>query len=227
MDVRNATRRIGLVAVVLVLASLPGCANYIGTTAGSFMRVIREDADPNKRYLAYRKLSDPYCFANDEQKARATALLVERLARGDEPVATRAVICRTLGEIGRPEARDALVARIEDSEPIVRAEAARALGRVGTPEDAILLTRLLATDSEPDCRLASIEALGAMTTPDPRAYLVLVEGMEDEDPAIRLASWRALCSSTGQNLGITPEPWRDFARQRVAGADGSTSSVER
>lgn len=191
------------------------------------MRVIREDPDPNKRFLAYRKLAEPYSYTSEEQKAYAATLLVDRLNSGDEPVATRAVICRTLGEIRRPEARDVLVSLLEDPEPIIRAEAARSLGKVGRPDDALLLTRLMTTDSHADCQLAAIEGLGEMRSPDPRVYLVLAEGMENQDPAVRLAALRALRSSTGEDLGVDANAWSEFARTRVASVLATADATPR
>ncbi len=227
MDGSATTRRQWAPATLVILACFAGCANYIGTTARSFLRVAREDDDPNRRHLAYSKLADPNCYDDNTQKIEASRLLIERLRNGDEPVASRAIICRTLGEIGRPEAREALIAAVEDQEWIVRAEAVRALGHVAQPEDAILLTRVMTADSVGDCRLAAIESLGFMTDPDPRALLMLVEGMEDEDPAVRLASLRSLRSITGENLGVGPDPWRDLARERVAAATPAPTTPTR
>lgn len=230
MDVGFAARRRSpawAVLWALVVAHQAGCSGFLGTTASSFMRVVREDQDPNRRFLAYQKLADTHCYTSEDQKARATELLAERLKSADEPIATRAMICRTLGEIGRPEARPALLASLEDPDPLIRSEAARALGRVAQPDDSVLLARVMAADTNPDCRLAAIEGLGQIKDPDPRAYVVLVEGMESDDPAVRLASVRSLRSMTGQDLGVSPEPWREFARSRMAAVEGSAETVAR
>ena len=97
---------------------------------------------------------------------------------------------------------------------MVREEACRALGRVGRPEDATVLARIMTADTSGDCRVAAIEALGALKAPDPRIEALLVEGMEHRDPGIRLASVQALQAITGQDLGVDAGPWRKPVQSR-------------
>ena len=103
----------GLALALALLACLPvgstGCAHYIGTTARSYLNTIEHDPDPNVRYLAYSKLGSPQLYDKAEQKAEAVKKLVEKLDGSKEPTASRAVICRTLGELGDPNAREALI----------------------------------------------------------------------------------------------------------------------
>lgn len=206
-------------AAPLLAAGVVGCANHIGTTASSFMRRVQESPDPNVRHLAYRKLASPRCYDGEEQKAQAARLLASKLAEQKEPVASRAAICQTLGALGRPEGRDALRMAINADEPLVRAAACRALGRAGEPRDAAALTRIMAADPDPDCRIAAIEGLGSLKSPDPRVEVMLVEGMEHADPAIRLASLRALRDTAGKDLGTDPKPWKDYVQARMAAAE--------
>ena len=48
------------------------------------------------------------------------------------------------------------------------------------------LARIMTVDNLEDCRIAAIEGIGALKAQDPRIYHVLIEGMEHDDPAIRL-----------------------------------------
>ena len=89
-----------LLAVVMAAA---GCSTYVGTTAKSFLNHVRTDPDPNARYLAYSKLGSTDAYDTEEQKSEAVDTLIEKFERGNEPVASRAMICRTLGELARPE----------------------------------------------------------------------------------------------------------------------------
>ena len=215
---RTAVARMAIVAVLLAAVPSIGCrSTFIGTTASSFLRTIRENPDPNDRYVAYGKLGSARCYDRDEQKAEAVRLLVETIEADREPVASRAVICRTLGELRDPAARPVLIKMVEDPEAIIRAEACRALGKVGGPEDAPLLIRIMTVDSLADCRVAAIEGLAELKTDDPRIQQQLVEGMEHADPAIRLASLQAIRKVTGKDLGIEAGPWReDFRASRIA-----------
>lgn len=215
---RHATRAI-VHAVVLCLF-VSGCANtmQLGTTAASFMNHARDSADPNVRHQAYAKLAQPNCYDHEGQRAEAATFLASRLDEKLEPTVTRAVICRTLGEIGRPEGRESLRRACDDPEPVVRAAACRALGRLQNPEDASVLARIMAADFDGDCRIAAIEGLGTMKPDDPRVYITLVDGMENKDPAIRLASYEALQRISGRDLGPDPAPWKESIQSKSPAA---------
>src|SRR5262245_65243472 len=66
-----------------------GCSTYIGTTATSFLHRVRDDPDPNIRYLAYAKLASPHCYDSEQQKAEAVKVLISKLGQGVEPTADR------------------------------------------------------------------------------------------------------------------------------------------
>jgi HEAT repeat protein len=197
-----------------------GCAQYIGTTAGSFLKHAEGDGDPNMRHLAYRKLADPLCYTSEEQKARAIAMLTQRLEEGREPVASRAQICRTLGSLKRPDARPALLRAIKDESPLIRIEACHALGRIGDPADAAALSRTMTADMEVDCRLAAVHALGSLEKGDSRIEEQLVLGMENDDPALRLSAYRALRERTRRDLGPDPAAWREMVVAQPSSPSG-------
>ena len=198
-------------ALGLFLA-ISGCAShqFRGTTASSFLRTIQESKDPNARYLAYDSLASPRPYDNEEQRARAAQVLVAKLKEGQEPNATRAVICRTLGALGRPEAREVILAKTGDEDPLVRAEACRSVGRVGRPEDATTLAQVMTLDNSAECRVAAIESLGDLKAQDKRITQFLVAGMEHDEPVIRVASMNALKSITGKDLGVDALAWKKY-----------------
>src|SRR5262249_22588927 len=146
------------------------------TTARSFMK-LAQSKDPNDRCRAYAKLASPYCYDEESQKVEAAKLLSAALVRKKEPAAARALICHTVGILGKPEARNGLLVAVRDDEPMVRAEALRAIGKVGKPEDAALLSQGMFTGTI-DCQVAAIEGLGELKAPDPHVAEMLVDGME-------------------------------------------------
>jgi HEAT repeat protein len=202
-------------ALALGIAAISGCSTYQGfkfqgTTALSFLRTIEESKDPNTRYIAYDKLSSPHCYDSDEQRIRAVQVLSAKLREGKEPIATRAIICRTLGMLRRPEAREVILAAANDEDALVRAVACRALGRVGRPEDATILARVMTVDISAECRVAAIESIGELKPPDKRISQYLVEGMEHPEPVLRVACWNALKSITGKDLGVDAIEWKKY-----------------
>jgi hypothetical protein len=68
----------------------------------------------------------------------------------------------------------------------------------------------MAADTDADCRIAAIEGLGGHSRQDSRVLISLVDGMENADPAIRLASYDALVRIVGKDVGPEPRAWRDL-----------------
>jgi HEAT repeat protein len=206
---RQARNR-SILSRTLVAAALAsaGCTTYVGTTAKSFLGHVRNNPDPNIRYVAYSKLASAEAYDSPDQKEEAVRTLIDKFENGREPVASRAVICRTLGELRDPRARELLVKAVSNTEPVIKIEACRALGKVGRPEDATVLAQVMSLDNLEDARIAAIEGLASLKTSDPRIYQVLIDGMDHDDPAIRLASLNALRKLTGKDHGTDPGIWR-------------------
>jgi hypothetical protein len=96
-------------------------------------------------------------------------------------------------------------------------EGCRALGKVGTPEDATILARIMTVDTLEDCRIAAIEGLGSLKAQDPRITQVLLDGMEHDDPAIRLECLSSLRKITRKDYGTEPAAWRRELQPAVPG----------
>ncbi len=188
----------------------PNAFQFRGTNAAGFIKTVEESKDPNARYLAYDKLASSRSYQDEDQKDRAAELLTAKLKGGKEPIATRAVICRTLGMLGRPVARPVIVTATNDEDPLVRAEACRAMGRVGRPDDATILMRIMIIDPSFECKIAAIESLGELKSTDRRLYDLLLSGMIDDQPVIRVASLNALRKLTGQDLGVDVKAWQKY-----------------
>jgi HEAT repeat protein len=204
------TRWIRLVAFLsaVAVAASTGCSTYIGTTSKSFLHQVRDNPDPNIRYIAYSKLGVPTAYDNQAQKDEAVGIMIAKLQEAKEPVAIRAVIVRSLGNLGDRRARPEIIKAAGDVEnAVIRLEACRALGKVGQPEDATILARIMTVDKLEDCRIAAIEGLGMLKAQDARIYNILLDGMDNDDPAIRLECLRALREITGKDVGVDPAAW--------------------
>jgi len=220
-------KRIRAISVIghclaLVLTCTWGCAGSLGTTARSMLTNVRDNKDPNARYQAYVKLGKARTYDSTEQMVESVAELSKRLMEGKEPPISRAVICRSLGELKRPEARDALLKAMDDEDDEVRAEAARALGKVGKPEDAVLLSRMMAIDTTHNGRVAAAEGLANLKPTDPRIMISLSENLNNDDPAMRLAAYRALKQITGADPGTSAEVWHEYLAANFPGYTGDT-----
>ena len=208
-----------LIAPVLLITSVvcAACTPYLGTTYKSYLRHVRENNDPNIRYVAYAKLGSRSLYESPAEKGEAVRLLIAKFEEGREPIAVRAAIIRSLGNLGDQRARAVVLKAANDNDnAIIRVEACRALGKVGLPEDATLLARIMMVDKLEDCRIAAIESMGTLKAEDPRRYQILLEGMDHDDPAIRLECLRALRTLTHQDLGVDPAAWRRELEPKIA-----------
>ena len=215
-------RHLSRLMVVCALA-VAGCTTWVGTTAKSFLAHVRKDPDPNMRYLAYSKLADPRAYDSAEEKDEAVRILIDKFEKGHEPIASKATICRTLGELRDPRAHDLLVKAVSSPEAVIKIESCRALGKVGRSEDATILAQVMTLDNLEDARIAAIEGLAEIKTKDPRIYQLLVENMDHDDPAIRLASLNALRKLTGKDHGTNPADWRRELKPILDAAAGTAS----
>jgi HEAT repeat protein len=207
----SKTQWIRLIALISVVAAAAatGCSTYIGTTSKSFLHQVRDNPDPNIRYIAYSKLGVPTAYETQAQKDEAIGIMIAKLREAKEPVAVRAVIVRSLGNLGDRRARQEIIKAANDVEnAVIRLEACRALGKVGQPEDATILARIMTIDKLEDCRIAAIEGLGMLKAQDARIFNILLDGMDHDDPAIRLECLRALREITGKDAGVDPAAWR-------------------
>ena len=145
-------------------------------------------------------------YENKAQKDEAVETLVAKYQENKEPIAIRAVIIRSLGTLGDQRARHTVIKAVNDPEAVIRVEGCRALGKVGIPEDATILARIMTVDTLEDCRVAAIEGLGWLKSNDPRINRILLEGMDHDDPAIRYECLNVLRRITGKDLGVDPAP---------------------
>ncbi len=210
--------------LVVCALAVAGCTTWVGTTAKSFLGHVRNDPDPNVRFIAYSKLANPRAYDSPEEKDEAVRILMEKYEKGHEPIATRAMICRTLGELRDPRAHDLLVKGVNSPDAVIKIESCRALGKVGRSEDATILAQVMTLDNLEDARIAAIEGLAEIKTNDPRIYQLLVENMDHEDPAIRLASLNTLRKLTGKDHGTNPADWRRELKPMLDSAAGTASS---
>ena len=59
---------------------------------------------PTCAMLPTRSLPTPAPTTAQEEKAEAVRILIDKFEKGHEPIATKAMICRTLGQLRDPRA---------------------------------------------------------------------------------------------------------------------------
>jgi hypothetical protein len=92
-----------------------------------------------------------------------------------------------------PNTVTALIRALDDEDGYVRTEAARALGLLGQPTDAVLPALIKALhDDEAYVRCEAARGLGLMGRPDDAVLSALNEALGDEDGYVRTEAARAL-----------------------------------
>jgi HEAT repeat protein len=92
-----------------------------------------------------------------------------------------------LGELGRVEASNALIAALQDEDPNVRVASSEALGKTGGPQARNALEALL-HQQDPLLQVAALEALTSLNAPPPLPLLVPLV----QNPLTRRSAWRLI-----------------------------------
>jgi hypothetical protein len=236
-------------AYVAWYVAIAGSVPAVGSLAGGLLRDLLEGfAMPvGPVTIGGFQVMTLVCFV----LVLATVLLLTRIREGREkPVAfvlaqlATPSIFRTflnIGVLGRPEASDRVAralrtteaasgaialseirSRLDDPDPEVREEAARALGRIGSPDAVDALLRHL-TDPFSAIRPAAARALGRIG--DRRCVAPLVAALADRSEEMQEACCQALGrmgarEALGPLLGLLTEERTD----RVAAAAGDAMS---
>lgn len=98
---------------------------------------------------------------------------------------------------------------LSDDQPLVRLEAADALGNIPDPEAIPLLIIHMGTEAEPstDVRIASAEALRNYHTTE---VMRLVNELEDQDFGVAWQARQSLELLTGQDFRYDPKAWLNY-----------------
>ncbi|MFQ6133588.1 MAG: HEAT repeat domain-containing protein [Armatimonadota bacterium] len=163
-----------------------------GRTAVAALAQALADDDASVRFAASAALA--------QVGAPAVPSLLEVLAHGSVDAREAAVLA--LAQIGDHRATGPLAKAVcNDGYSAVRAQAARALGRLGSPDSAEALTDALA-DADPAVRLAAVEALGVL--PNSVAPDALAKACADEDEAVRERAREELARLAGKAKPAAP-----------------------
>ena len=214
-----------LTTCLLVIAALAGCdAPESMRGATSLLQMMR----PPDPLVAAEMAINPW---DADARARGTMLLANGYFGGEDPyhalyleratdedANVRAAALRGLSLHGQPEDVPVLTAALEDPNPRVRLEAARALQRVHNPEaiDALILTTRRPEpgsmdrtgEPEPTIRAEAAHALGQYA--EPRVIQPLISALDDRFLAVNTAAKHSLTTLTGQDFGLDRKAWIEW-----------------
>jgi len=140
----------------------------------------------------------------------ARMVYLERLSSDPSPRVRRAA-ADAIGTLGIPPDRiDRLSGPLQkDTDPMVRAECARALGKLGSRAAVGILMYAVAIDPSPEVRSLAAEALSRLRAAEAEAILT-TSARQDRSPMVRVQAVRALAEvAPGSSLPLFRDLWKE------------------
>jgi HEAT repeat protein len=180
---------------LLCLAALSPLALAVDPPQLGKLTAALASASAEERYAAADALADLGLSAQ-----AAVPQIAAALAADDPHLRWRAA--RALGTTGSPAAAPVLQKAANDEEPLVRAQAIFALGRLRAADEQSLATIVShLTDKEVQVRRACVRALRLIEAPRATVIPLVIKLLEDADPAVAM---RALSSIAEGGVEVVP-----------------------
>lgn len=173
------------------------------------MMFDRDDADQRREGINWLSAAP---FGGDE-----VYLESYRLFFNDPDPSVRAACAKALGLHGSVDDANLLILMLEDDNAQVRWQAANGLRMIHNPAAAAPLTARINDEDEPDSdvRQAAADALGQYA--ETSVFNALSRALEDRNYAVIAAARRSLVTLTGQDAGLDPRDWAQWADQQPNG----------
>lgn len=213
-----AASSLRLCFVAVLLFASTGCQSFgkVGTFSQHMVDYFRGDTALN----AAKKMEDTYF--PDERREGIIRLAdreygrrdpytqrYQQIAQFDSDWLVRATAIRMLNRSRDASATSIFVKALEDTHPIVRVEAAKALKNIPDQNAIPVLLRLVAdNDQDRDVRIWSAAALGNYKTP--QVAQALATQLGSRDFSIAWESRRSLIAITGRDMRYDRDAWTDY-----------------
>lgn len=210
----------------------------------SALRTVRRGVDERRRESAIRSMGESQMSLgiselNDalvDPAPRVRREAATALGRMRSPAASEALIrlatqqpelveeetLEALGECGQASASATIAAYLEHPSSILRRAAAKALGRLRSPDAIEPLRAVVNEPGDPDLRRAALQALRSLGAHDPDLY---ADALLDQHPSIRIAAAEAVSelgiSDLAPTVRLSLQWYQDEASSELAYALGS------
>lgn len=169
-------------------------------------------------YNADKRQRGVLLLANAPFGGEAPYLRLYELRLDDEDAAVRMAAVKALALHGEVRHVAALAARLrEDSSPLVRREAARALQRLHDPALApAALLRALSPELEADADTRAAAAIALGQYAQPTVVQGLIGALADRQLRVNEAAKRSLNTLTGERFGLDIRAWLSWSQAAAA-----------
>ncbi|MCA3005414.1 MAG: HEAT repeat domain-containing protein [Phycisphaerales bacterium] len=190
---------------VLAVFSPPGPADAA--------RWSQDPFDPDKRLRGTNLLANAPFGGEDVYVRMYTMKLgAPPATEADSDPGVRAVAARALSMHGDPAHADLILPLMQESDRVVRLEAARALQRLHNPKavESLIKASSDAAEAEQDVRAEACVALGQYA--ENRVLQALIDALDDDSLAVTTQARASLRILTGEDFGENQRTWLDWLK---------------
>jgi len=191
---------------------------YTGNTPGRYARMMENDQSADQRRTGILRLVTDYDFARKDPYTQRYV----QIAQADPDSLVRVAAVRALDRSRRPTVTPVAIRYLDDVNPLLRLEAAKALANVPDERAIPVLTRHLAPLMEVrveggrieqvaesrDVRVAVADAL--RNYPNKDVSKALVDVLREKDFEVSWQARRSLVLMTGHDFKYDQTQWRDY-----------------
>jgi hypothetical protein len=191
---------------------------YLGNTPGKYARMMEDDQSGDQRRTGILRLVTDYDFARKEPYTRR----YWQIAQGDPDYLVRVAAIRALDRSRSATVTPIATTALDDSNPLLRLEAAKALANIPDAKAIPALIkhmnpiidvraesgRLEAVQESRDVRVACADAL--RNFPNRDVTTALVDVLRDKDFEVSWQARKSLVLMTGHDFKYDQNVWRDY-----------------
>jgi hypothetical protein len=191
---------------------------YTGNTPGRYARMMEDDKSPDLRRTGILKLVTNYEFARKDPYTKR----YWQIAQGDPDYLVRVAAIRALDRARMPTVTPIAIRALDDPNPLLRLEAAKALANIPDESAIPALTRHMqpiieirgeggrpeAVQESRDVRVACADAL--RNFPNRDVIKSLVDVLRDKEFETSWQARKSLVLMTGHDYKYDQTKWRDY-----------------
>lgn len=191
---------------------------YLGKTPGRYARMMEDDQSADVRRTGILRLVNNYEFARKDPYTRR----YWQIAQGDPDDLVRVAAIRALDRSRKSSVTPIAIKALDDNDPLLRLEAAKALANV--PDETAIPAlirhmnsiievrgesgRLERVQESRDVRVACADAL--RNFPNRDVTTALVDVLQDKDFEVSWQARKSLVLLTGHDYKYDQNAWRDY-----------------
>jgi hypothetical protein len=191
---------------------------YLGETPGRYAQMMEDDKSPDNRRTGVLRLVSDYDFARKDPYTKR----YWQIAQGDKSELVKVAAVRALNRSRQPSVTPIATNYLDDANPLLRLEAAKALANIPDPKAVSALVRHLQVTIQVrgeagrpelqqetrDVRLACADALRNFPNKDVAGALIDV--LNEREFEISWQARKSLVLMTGHDFKYDQAKWREY-----------------